>query len=194
MKHLSLPITKTNLEYYLSKISIHNFGIHDLKSNKATMFLYSENYSAKGPNEVISCINYYLNSILDKNVKQIHIFSDNCYSQNKNKYLWAFYDHLVKIGKFDKITIYYPFPGHSLVEIDGDFGKIEINRKRTDKIYIPDQYIQLIKNSNLKNPYNLVYVNYPLNHNLKNDGIPIIKVKNYKKGFSQRSPIIANGF
>ncbi len=31
-----------------------------MKSGKADMFLYSENFAAKGPNETISCLDFYI--------------------------------------------------------------------------------------------------------------------------------------
>jgi hypothetical protein len=89
-KNLQLPITNINMEYYLSKFYMYNFGIHNLTSSETTMFLYPENFARKTPNEVISFINYYLDNT-NNLIKNIYIFSDNCFSQNKNKFLWAYY-------------------------------------------------------------------------------------------------------
>jgi hypothetical protein len=83
-KNLQTPVTNVCLEYYLRKFYFYNFGIHDLKSNNVVMFLYLENYAKKGCNQTIS-----------------FIFSDNCLSQNKNKFLWGFYKYLVVSKKFE---------------------------------------------------------------------------------------------
>jgi hypothetical protein len=34
----------------------------------------------------------------------------------------GFYKYIIMCSKLDKIIIYYPNPGHSRMEIDGDFG------------------------------------------------------------------------
>jgi hypothetical protein len=95
-----MPKTNVSVEYYLRKFFCYNFGLHDLKTNNAVMYLYPENYAKKGSNEVISFINFYIRNIMSKEVKILHIFSDNAFSQNKNKYLWAFYKQII-----DGITV-----------------------------------------------------------------------------------------
>lgn len=89
-KNFFLPITKVSVEYYSRQLSIHNFGIHDMGEGKANMFMYSENFSMKGPNETISILNFYLSNKINQNIKKICIFSDNCFAQMKNRYLWLF--------------------------------------------------------------------------------------------------------
>jgi hypothetical protein len=132
-KNLQMPQTNVSVEYYLRKFFCYNFGLHDLKTNSAVMYLYPENFAKKGSDEVISFINFYIRNIMSKEVKVLHIFSDNAFSQNKNKFLWAFYKQSIDYELLEKIIIYYPNPGHSVMEIDGDFGRIEINKKITKK-------------------------------------------------------------
>jgi hypothetical protein len=98
-----------------------------LKIKKATMFAYSEHYSDKGPNEVLSCSLWYVSDRIPADTKCLHVFMDICFSQYKNKYIFAFWQHLVNT-KFDNIYLYYPMPGHSFMPIDGAFGKIAIAR------------------------------------------------------------------
>ncbi len=151
-KNLQMPVTNVCVEYYLRKFYCYNFGIHDLKSNKAVMFLYPENYAKKGCNETISYINYYIENCISSEVKVLNIFSDNCFSQNKNKFLWGYYKHLVFNKKFEQIIVHYLIPGHSVMEIDSDFGRIEINKKNYGKIYSPSQYARIIRNTYTKKP------------------------------------------
>jgi hypothetical protein len=184
-KNLQTPVTNVCLEYYLRKFYCYNFGVHDLKSNNVVMFLYPENYAKKGCNETISFINYYINNFISSKVKILNIFSDNCFSQNKNKFLWGFYKYLVVSKKFEQIILHYPIPGHSVMEIDSDFVRIEINKKNYGKIYSPVQYSRIIKNTNIKNPFKVISVNYSLSENSQLDDIPIAKVYNYKKKFSE---------
>jgi hypothetical protein len=105
------------------------------------MFLYPENFARKTPNEVISFLEYYVSQI-GKDVKNLIVFSDNAFSQNKNRFLWAYYYYLTIIGKLCEITINYPIPGHSLMEIDGDFGRIEkLVRKREKFLYLQNMLV-----------------------------------------------------
>jgi hypothetical protein len=178
-KNLPMPVTNVSVEYYLRKFYCYNFGIRDLKTNNVSMFLYPQNFGKKGSNEVISFIDFYINQVLDSKVKVLHIFSDNCFSQNKNKFLWAYYKTLVVTKKLEKIVIYYPIPGHSLMEIDGDFGRIEISKKNYERIYHPSEYAQIIKNTDIENSINVIGVNFSLF-----DNSLIAKVFDYKRKFS----------
>ena len=63
-KNLLLPVTKVSCEYYMRQLWLHNFCIHDMETEKANMFLYSEHFAGKGPNEVISIINFYINNLV----------------------------------------------------------------------------------------------------------------------------------
>jgi hypothetical protein len=55
-KNLPLPVTNIGQEYYKRRLWLYNFEVTELKTKKATMFVYSEHYSDKGPNEVLSCL------------------------------------------------------------------------------------------------------------------------------------------
>ena len=122
-KNLPLPLTGISQEYYKRQLWIHNFCIHDNVTNDATTFLYAEHYAKKGPNEVISCLNYYFDG-LPTSISKVHIFLDDCFSQNKNGYLIAYLNVLAHT-KFDEIRVYYPLPGHSSMPCNRDFGRIE---------------------------------------------------------------------
>ena len=68
------------------------------------MFLYAEHSAGKGPNEVISCLDFYIKT-LGPSTKKLHIFADNCFSQNKNKYLVAYLQMLANT-KLDEVHVY----------------------------------------------------------------------------------------
>ncbi len=46
-KNLQIPKTNVSIEYYLSKFYLYYFGVHNLSSNKVSMFLYPENLTEK---------------------------------------------------------------------------------------------------------------------------------------------------
>jgi hypothetical protein len=52
------------------------------------------------------------------------------------------------------------------------------------KIFCLSYYINIIKSSNTKNPFKIVYLDHPLTNDLKADVNPIIKINDYKKIFN----------
>jgi hypothetical protein len=127
-KTFFLPVTKVCAEYYSRQLSIHNFGVHDMGREKVTMFMYSENFTMKGPNKTISLLNFYLQNKIESNVRRIYIFSDNCFAQMKSRYLCLYYNILVKSKTYDEINLFYSIPGHSYLDNDCNFGLIEKSR------------------------------------------------------------------
>ena len=70
--------------------------------------------AAKGPNDVISCLDHYVTS-LPKEIDKLHLFADNCFSQNKNRYLIAYLRCLVNTPRshMNEVHLRFPIPGHS---------------------------------------------------------------------------------
>ena len=182
-KNLPLPLTGIGQEYYKRQLWLHNFCIHDTVQEKATMYLYGEHYAAKGPNEVISCLNHYV-STLPASVKELHIFADNWFSQNKNKYMVAFLQHLANT-KLRLVNIHYPIPGHSRMPCDRDFGRIEKKKRKLDRVVVPSEWVNMIRTVDTKHPFNIVYVEHPLTDDLTDDGTPVVHVMDYKRAFDQ---------
>ncbi len=181
-KNLPLPVTKVSSEYYMRQLWVHNFCIHNLKTDSAEIFLYSEHFAGKGPNEVISALNFYINKF-KTSAEKLYMFCDNCFAQNKNRFIWMFYLSLVMDEKFEEIIVIYPKPGHSFLECDRDFGRIEKNRLKVQKISFPSQWVDLVEKTDMK--FNVNYLNFPLTDDLKSDGKPIALVKDYKNFFER---------
>lgn len=192
-KNLPLPVTGVGPEYYKRQLWLHNFCIKDLVSGESTMYLYSETFAKKGPNETISCLEDYLKNVAGAELKELHIFLDNCFAQNKNRYLWAFLNTTVLTGRFRSVHIYYPIPGHSRLPCDKDFGLIEKRRKRMDRVAVPSEWVSLIKSVRVQNPFRVRYVNHPLTDDLLDDGTPIVTVKDYKTPLDRLLAASVNG-
>ena len=73
---------------------------------------------------MISFIDFYVEK-LDPNINVLYIFCDNACFQNKNRYNWLYFLSLIKYRKLDEIIVIYPIPGHSYLDCDRDFGRIE---------------------------------------------------------------------
>ena len=86
-KNLPLPLTGVGQEYYKRQLWLHNLCIHSTVENQATMYVYAEHYAGKGANEVISCLDHYITQ-LPPTVTKLIVFVDNCFSQNKNRFVF----------------------------------------------------------------------------------------------------------
>ena len=181
-KNLPLPKTGIGQEYYKRQLWLHNFCIHDNVNERASMYLYAEHYAEKGPNEVISCLDHYISG-LSQDITTLHIFCDNCFSQNKNRYIMAYLNTVVDRPEsgLTNIQLHYPVPGHSRMPCDRDFGRIEKKQQKQHQVSKPSEYVSMIKSANSQKPFEVVYVEHPVSDNMQNDGTPVVKVKDYKK-------------
>lgn len=55
----------------------------------------------------------YIKEYVPNNVRELHLFSDNCPGQNKNNTLIRMCLFLKYSGRFDNIEQYFPIRGHS---------------------------------------------------------------------------------
>ncbi|CAH0724069.1 unnamed protein product, partial [Brenthis ino] len=75
--------------------------------------------------------------MLPRDVEQVHIWLDNCSSQNKN---WLLYSMLIQMINSEaiateKITLYYFEPGHTFMSSDQVHHQVELAMKKKGKIY-----------------------------------------------------------
>ena len=109
------------------------------------------------------------------------LFADNCYSQNKNRYLFYYLDNLCARGIFKEVVINYPIPGHFIMPIDRSFAKIEKKKKKVEKLIKPDEWVDIMKSCNKKNSFKVIFVNYPLRCSLEAEGEDrVVKVMDWK--------------
>ena len=182
-KNLLPPLTGIGQEYYKRQLWVHNLCIHDNVNESAHMYLYAEHFAAKGPNEVISCLDHYISGLTSTTTK-IVIFMDNCFSQNKNRYIFAYLQRLVnKNVSITQAYVKYPLPGHSRMPCDRNFGRIEKRRRKKDRVILPSQWVLLVKNTDTRKPFNVVYVEHPLTDNMIQDGTPVVKVLDFKRAY-----------
>uniref|UniRef100_A0A6P7FWD8 Uncharacterized protein LOC114331780 n=1 Tax=Diabrotica virgifera virgifera TaxID=50390 RepID=A0A6P7FWD8_DIAVI len=87
--------------YYVSKLSVYNLTLYDLKSTEAMCFMWHEGlaHAHRGANEVGSCVLNYLQSVNAKNTEMVDVvfYTDNCFGQNKNPFVFALYIYAVSI-------------------------------------------------------------------------------------------------
>lgn len=110
--------------------------LHTLGEKKMEhFFMYDETTCKKGANDVVSFLQYYIENILDPDVRILYLFSDKCCSQNKNHTLVRFLATLCYTGRFDTIVHRFPEPGHSFLPCDRFFGIIEKKKRRIGRVH-----------------------------------------------------------
>lgn len=156
-----LPKVPAGDAFYLRQLWMFNFCVHSSKHNKSYFYMYDEVTAKKTPNETISFLDHYFDHIIDKEVKTVYLFSDNCGAQNKNHALIDYLYTLIKKGRFEKIVHRYPEPGHSFLPCDRSFGVVEKHIRKIERIFLPSEYVKHYKNSSLKH-----FVTIPVDQNM----------------------------
>ena len=144
MQNLPLPKIPVQEMFYLRKLWLYVFCIHDMKTGSSNFYIYPEGIAKRGPDEVCSLLWLKIQD-MSPTVKELHIFSDACGGQNRNNTLVRFLLTLVSLGRFHTIHQYFPVRGHSFLQCDRIFGTAKRKIRKMDRIYTPDEYCQLIQ-------------------------------------------------
>ena len=103
--------------------------------------MWNENDGDKGASNIISCLNKYMQPLINKYIK-FNIFCDGYGGQNKNKFLITYLSDLAYKNNI-KIRINFPVTGHSFMPIDKSFGRVKKLIKRKDPIISINEYYLL---------------------------------------------------
>ena len=109
---------------------------HYIEQRKVLFYLNHDHFQ-QSSNMVVSTIYKLLQEIIKdqgKLPKKLRVFADNCYRENKNRYLFAFLDHLVELGIFEEATIDFLIVGHTGNEVDQLFSILTTEFKSTDML------------------------------------------------------------
>lgn len=153
-----LPVPKGDVSgfYHKSRLNCLNFTVSELKTGHTECFFWNEVEGQKGANEIGSCVFKYIEEKAGNTSEQIEIifYSDNCCGQQKNQYIFSMYIYAVKrFPNIKSITHKFLIKGHTQNEGDAVHSTIEKQVKKILKsgpIYVPDQYINAIKEAKKK--------------------------------------------
>nr|CAI5859357.1 unnamed protein product [Callosobruchus analis] len=155
-----LMVHKRRCKKFYSKVKSETENHADSKNVLALAFDYVQNiqfpkspvddifyyHSQKTANEICTFLTDYLKEI-KKNHKEIHLFSDNCWGQNKNHTVIRMLLSLTDCGLFEKIIHYYPVRAHSFLPCDRDFTLVKKNLRKYDRLSTVHQITELIVTS-----------------------------------------------
>lgn len=150
MQNQPLPKTQIGEAYYKRQIWYYLLGVivcdEHGKLNHENVFFYRwlESDGGRGCTEITSCLwHFFKTNIINRNIKNIRLFSDSCSSQNKNYTLLL--SLLVLAWKY-KINIEWFFPerGHSYMPADRAFGILEKKLRKKESILFPHEYDDIV--------------------------------------------------
>lgn len=151
---MPLPRLTTSKAFYLRQMWFYNFGVHTITSSgdKSYFLTWTEDIATKGSLEIGSCLHTFIQILNgeNKNIQHLIIWSDSCSGQNKNFNIICLYQYLIYKGYVKIIDHKFPEVGHSFLDSDRDFGRIEKKLKKIETLYTPDQYRDVIKSSSNK--------------------------------------------
>lgn len=152
---MPLPKLSTSKAFYLRQMWLYNFGVHCITSlgTKSYFFTWTEDVANRGSFEIANCLFRFCKLLKEDNpqVNHLIIWSDSCSGQNKNHLIICLYQYLILNRFFEVIEHKFPEVGHSYLDSDRDFGRIEKVIRRHQNIFIPDQYRDIIKSASSKN-------------------------------------------
>lgn len=159
---LPIPRSQVSVFYYKSKLNCYNFTISDLHAKNVDCYFWNEIEGKRGAVEIGSCVMHYLQKVVENTRENINnqnlnvvFYSDNCSGQQKNKYLLAAYSYAVNKFEIQSITHKFLIHGHSQNEGDNIHSVIEkqvTRHLKSGPIYVPEQYISLIRAAKKNGP------------------------------------------
>lgn len=151
-QNLPLPHIPAGDVFYKRQLWQYNFCVYSGKTGLSTFYMYDEATSKKGSNEVISFIHHYISTFLPDSVTTLYLFSDNSFAQNKNhticKYLFTMVNQTTK--NITRVIHQYPEPGHNFFPCDRSFGLIEKEKRKRERVYVPEEWKQIVKTTSKK--------------------------------------------
>lgn len=96
----------------------------------------------------------YCETYLEENITSLYLWSDSCGGQNRNIKLCLLLKHILNQSPtLQCICMKFLVSGHSFLPNDSDFGDIEKALKYQQRLYTPQDYINVMKIARKKNPF-----------------------------------------
>ena len=154
-QNLPLPHLPVGDIFYMQQIWLFIFGVHSCGNNEATMYCWPEFMAKRGSDEVVSCLHNFFTG-LPGSIKTLFLFSDGCPGQNKNSNVMSYLFTLVFTKMFSRITHTFPVRGHSYLPNDRDFGKTEMKKRKHERVYTCQQWMDIIRGARVRKPFKVV--------------------------------------
>lgn len=132
------PSLNASALYFKTKLAIHNFSIYNLGTDEVDCYWFDETTCELKATTYASFFVDYLTKLLDKDPKDVVIWTDGCTAQNRNSVLA---NTLLALAKEKNVTITHKYleKGHTQMEVDSVHSVIQRKLKNTE-IFLPSQY------------------------------------------------------
>lgn len=161
-KVLFTPTLTHSEIFYRRQLSSYNFCLYDGKEENAKMCFWSEVEGNRGVDEIGSCI---LESITQEfrplqgqEQRTLIFWSDRCAGQVNNYHILTLFKYLIQRRYFTKAEHKLLVTGHTFLPCDRMFALIE-KKKETASCMIPDEWITVIRETRIQNPFQIVRMN-----------------------------------
>ncbi|CAG5057377.1 unnamed protein product [Parnassius apollo] len=126
----------------------------DLERTLPLPYLNTEHCGARGSQEIMSSLHYFLEDIVPDTVNTLCFFSDCCSGQNRNWDVLHFMMFLVNKSPYlETITMHYLVSGHTYLPNDTDFSFISRELKKKTDIYTPEDWMKLVRDCRKQKPF-----------------------------------------
>ncbi|XP_030753125.1 uncharacterized protein LOC115880137 [Sitophilus oryzae] len=162
---LPVPTRQTSAFFHKSRLNCYNFTISEITKDNNVCFFWHEGLAQRGAIEIGTCVLKFLEEVAnDRPGCDIIFYTDNCGGQQKNRYTIGMYLYALKNYQINSITHKYLIRGHTQNEGDAVHSVIEKSLKKLKKsglIYVPEQYVFMIRNAKKKgNSYIVKEMNF----------------------------------
>lgn len=146
-KVLNVPQSEVGVFHYKRKYPCYNFTVFDAVRKIGYCYVWQYQIAKRGSSEIGSALLSFFKTEREKGITKFSLYSDGCYGQNKNRYIFALYLYASKLLGIS-ITHRFFETGHSQNEGDSMHACIEKNLKNK-VLYTPDQIYSNILNAKI---------------------------------------------
>lgn len=152
---LEMPVLQTSEVYYMRQLWLYNLGIYDEVRKTAYMYVWPESTASRGSQEIASCLYKHFMRFVPKDTEKIVLRSDACGGQNRNIKMALMLKKFLSIwnqAELTSIEQHFYVSGHSYNSCDRSFALIERQKHNTENIYVPEHWVNVIRQSKKTDP------------------------------------------
>ena len=151
-KTLRLPRLTTNIIFYKRQLWLYNCDIYAGKRKNSTFHVWNKGEAGRGAQEVGFCLRKHIENNITNEVENI-ILEWFFGGQNMNiKITLLLNSALDKSPHLKTIRLRFLVSGHTFLPNDNNFRDLECINKKQNKIFSPEDYIQIMKDCRKKGP------------------------------------------
>lgn len=134
-----------NRTHYMAPPIVELFGIRSGATGQTVLNWINEGdgVGTKDADAVTSMLDHYITHNVPETVRTLYLAADNCFGQNKNRYMVGYAASLVARKRFDEVRMLFRVVGHTKSCIDAAFGVAKIKLRAGERFAPKDGMTQL---------------------------------------------------